>query len=672
MSNSIVIQNIKIPYATEGVIRTAQLDDTVTPADSVQLAVNMNFDRVGALTSRLGVQKYGPDFPLFSVNLPVRSFGSLQILNNSIVVASYSESNRNLDTSLFAGAVIAAGEAFVNTTVNRLRKAVFWMKKGGTPPGNMTAYIYAATGTAGTNAKPTGSPLATSEVVLADSIGTSYSLVTFKFEGLNRINFAASTTYVVVVAYNNGDGSNYVTLGLNSPSAITGNASYSGDLSTWSAVGSQNLCFYVYGSIPGGSHYLYTQIENEYFVQSGDGSVGGRTDLGAEGRTGVKARYAQFLNYLWRVNGADNTNVATANGGAWGTTLVPAGFPRADFISAGFEGRVWVFDASNDVVYYTDIVQFVPPDIYTLSFDIDVNFIQNFSPQDGQTFTGCFRVPRALLVFKQNSIYRIYGATSVDAYPAYNVGTYSQESIIQAKDGIYFHHSSGFYQFNYDGQPTEISRRIIDFVRAIPLSKYPDIVGVWDQFDAVEWAVGPLTVEGVTFNNCVLRYTISTQVWTIYDYGHRLINSMIVYDDGVRVNKLIGTSSATSGNPTQDVCGTLDTGFTDFGDPIYWEFIDRWRTFTDMYAKSQSISGVNLYSENAAGANMFYQIQKDPVNKWGDIGTVDENNNSLFPNAATDDFDVVRLRVAGFSSGEPVVIHGVEILSVNVKGYDQN
>jgi len=118
--------------------------------------------------------------------------------------------------------------------------------------------------------------------------------------------------------------------------------------------------------------------------------------------------------------------------------------------------------------------------------------------------------------------------------------------------------------------------------------------------------------------------------------------------------------------------GVLDTGNTDFDEPIYWEFIDRWRSFTDMYAKSKNISGVNVYSENAAGSRVYFQSQKAPVNVWEPIGTVDQNSNSLFPNANTKDFTAGRLRMSGYTRGEPVVIHGIEILSIQDKGFDQN
>src|SRR5450830_993513 len=71
---STTLKNIEIQYPTEGVIRSAQLNDTVCPENSVQLAVNMNFDRVGAIQTRPGITQYlttvtGPD--------NIRSMGSL-------------------------------------------------------------------------------------------------------------------------------------------------------------------------------------------------------------------------------------------------------------------------------------------------------------------------------------------------------------------------------------------------------------------------------------------------------------------------------------------------------------------------------------------------------------------------------------------------------------------
>jgi hypothetical protein len=229
---------------------------------------------------------------------------------------------------------------------------------------------------------------------------------------------------------------------------------------------------------------------------------------------------------------------------------------------------------------------------------------------------------------------------------------------------VYFHHSSGFYKFNYDGQPTEISRRVIDFVKAIPRTYYESVTGIYDGYDAVKWSVGPVTVEGVTYANCQMRYTISTQVWTIYDYAAIGITALIRFDNGTIIEQVVGTSVG--------VVGKLDTGTTDLGLPIYYEVIDRWRSYTEMYAHSKSISGVMVLTENAGGAALQYQTQKAQPNVWQPIETVNENFASLFPNANTDDFNTSRLRLSGNTIGTSIIVHGIELLSVQDKGLDQN
>ena len=479
------LKNIKIPYPNEGVVRSAQLSDTVAPTNSVQIAVNMNFDQVGAVKTRPGVATYATQQAG-----AISSFGTLNVL--------------------------------------------------GSQP---TLYV---------------------------QVGTA----------------------------------------------------------------------------------LYGYIANTFYPV--------RT-LSVT----TRARYAQYLNQIWMCNGHAGDPIMSSPGGSSNFTSanVPAGFPKADFISAGQEGRLWVADSSTDTLYYTDIVQFNGT-YQPLTFTLATNFIADFSPQNGQSITGLFRVPRALLVFKQNTIFRVYGAYSVDPYPAYNVGTYSQESIVQAKDGVYFHHSSGFYKFNYSSQPTELSRRVIDFVRAIPRSYYGNVQGVWDGFDSIEWSVGPITVEGVSYSNCVMRYTISTQVWTIYDYPENNITSMIRYDNGANIQSLMGTVAGR--------IGSLDTGNDDFGQPIYYELIDRWRSFTPMYSRSKNLSGLMIMSENAAGARVEYQIEKSQPNVWTYIDTVDTEFDALFPNANTDDFSRVRLRLSGNTNGEPMLFYGIEVLSVQDKGLDEN
>jgi hypothetical protein len=375
------------------------------------------------------------------------------------------------------------------------------------------------------------------------------------------------------------------------------------------------------------------------------------------------ARYTQWLGYTYMCNGINA--VMASNGGNFTAVagIVPASFPVVDYIHGGFEGRLWGVVSATDSLYYSNIVAFDPnTGVSTVTFAL-ANFI-NISPLDGETITGVMRVPKALLVFKQNSIYRVYSASNVDSYPAYNVGTYSQESIIRAKDGIYFHHSSGFYKFAFDGQPVEISRRVSDFVKAIPRSYYSKVTGIWDGFDAVKWSIGPVTVEGVSYTNCMLRYTISTQVWTVYDYPTNVINAMIRYDNGTTVDQVMGTSLGK--------LNTMDSGYTDLTEDIYYDLVDRYRSFTDMYSKSKSISGATIITENAAGARLEYRHEKSPPNVWTYLDSVKDNYDALMPNVTTEDFNSVQLRLTGRTSGTPIIVHGIELLALQDKGLNEN
>ncbi len=412
-------------------------------------------------------------------------------------------------------------------------------------------------------------------------------------------------------------------------------------------------------NIQGGVKKLFSQVTTDISVWTGSAWSTVRTAT-----TTNKARFSQWLNRLYMVNGVDALQVSSGSTFSAEAGFVPATtMPVGDFVQAGFDGRIWIASKASDALYYSNIVQFTPPSTYSITYTA-TNYIQTLSSQDGESISGLFRVPRALLVFKQNHIYRVYSASNVDPYPAYNVGTYSQESIVQAKDGLYFHHSSGFYKFNYDGQPTEISKRVIDFVRAIPVSTYENVVGIYDGFDAVKWSMGSVTVEGVTYSNLQMRYTISTQVWTCYDFADKSITALIPFNDGTNIYQVCGTSTGR--------VGQLDYGNTDFGDKIIFDFIDRWRSYTEMYSKAKSVSGAMVSSLNGAGTQFQYQNQKFGVNEWNDLGTLDENYNSLFPNANTEDFNISRLRLTGASSGTPIVFCGIEILTIQDKGFDQN
>lgn len=363
-----------------------------------------------------------------------------------------------------------------------------------------------------------------------------------------------------------------------------------------------------------------------------------------------KARYSQFLNYVYTVNGHSGDPIQTFDGTSYSATNVGS-LPKGDFVQAGYGGRVWVGDNDTDRVYYTDIVS------PSGSITGGAGYIEKLSPQDGFSMTALVRHPRALLVFKQDYIIRVYSPSAYDLYPAYFVGTYSQESVVSTKAGIFFHHSSGFYQFQYDGQPQEISRRIYPIIKAIPRSQYEKIFS-WEDPDHVYWAIGNITLSGVSYQNVVCVYTISTKVWSIFSYRKQL-NCVVKYDTGTVLENILGTEDG--------YVPTFNSGFTDLSEDIYFELITRWMGFGDVYKLKQA-KGFAVQHLNGGSVECSSQINKETSNTWEKLigltdAVVDTNKD-----CETKEFNKLRLRYSGYTSGTQIVLQNAKFLLVEDKG----
>lgn len=165
------------------------------------------------------------------------------------LISSYSETNQNTTTNIYgAGNYDSAAQTFIGDGTI-LDSCKFYLYKGGSPTGNMTALLYAVTGTPGTGATPTGSALATSDTIDVSTLTGSYALTTFTFSGANRVTLTNSTNYFITVFYNNGSGTNKVWVGAGTGSLPGGaNAARHIDTDFWYAWGGVAVCFYVYGS----------------------------------------------------------------------------------------------------------------------------------------------------------------------------------------------------------------------------------------------------------------------------------------------------------------------------------------------------------------------------------------------------------------------------------------
>jgi hypothetical protein len=180
---------------------------------------------------------------------------------------SYSESNQDQYESIRVvhpatgsnGYNSARYQSFKPSNTVPLTSCKFYLKKVGSPVGNLAAILYAQTGTYGSSDLPTGNVLATSvSVAMAGLSASSFALFEFTFDGTYTLT--SGTAYVLVVyaadATTLDTTTNYILVGADesSPSHAGLGGGYDHGIPGWWYSGTvvytpfYDLCFYVYGS----------------------------------------------------------------------------------------------------------------------------------------------------------------------------------------------------------------------------------------------------------------------------------------------------------------------------------------------------------------------------------------------------------------------------------------
>lgn len=283
-----------------------------------------------------------------------------------------------------------------------------------------------------------------------------------------------------------------------------------------------------------------------------------------------------------------------------------------------------------------------------ITWDRSTDFV-DINPGDGEGITGLKKFSLELLVFKPNYIYR-FRTSGVDPDPLIKIGTRSQESIVEGQKGLYFHHDSGFYRYS-GGYPTLISKPVQDIADAIPFSQYPSIVS-WNDNDHIYFSIGNVTIretkESQTIKNCVLRYTESSDTWTVYSYANE-IRRAITYTRGTTLSRLVATDHG--------VVATHNSGTTDLGNPIKFRFKTKWYDW-DGIAESKVIQELFAVCEKAQASELY--CQTDENTKWEQIGEIKELVN-YFKNVSMR-FKRIRFMWQGTTKLEASIFKSIEIV----------
>lgn len=158
------------------------------------------------------------------------------------LVDSYSESNKD-NNFIMPTNYSDIGQSFTVSKAGKLSRCQFYLSKSSSPSGNILAKLYAHSGTYGTSSITTGAALATSDAIVASTVGAGYALITFTFSGANQYPLALGY-YCINCNYS---GAAAINIGEDESSPGHGGNLILG-LTTQYAAG--DLCFYVYAKTP--------------------------------------------------------------------------------------------------------------------------------------------------------------------------------------------------------------------------------------------------------------------------------------------------------------------------------------------------------------------------------------------------------------------------------------
>lgn len=395
----------------------------------------------------------------------------------------------------------------------------------------------------------------------------------------------------------------------------------------------------------GTNRYLLTSLGTSVYYLSGATWTNTRTIA-----SGYKSRFSTFLNYVFMVNGIDSTAVWNGSG-SWSTSGNAANAPIGKYIE-NFRTRMWIAGNSTfpDRLYYTDVPTAAASPVVVWDTNVATGNWIDISPSDGENITGLKRAKNILLVFKQNHIYQVASVNDTEPDPKIYVGTYSQESIVSDQDSIYFHHPTGIYKYQ-GGGVSLISKPVQDWIDGMSVSAYDDVCG-WTDDDHVYHSIGDVTVDGNSYSNVVLRYTISSKVWTVYTYPTKPLFASN-YNDGTTIYHVVGDDD---GNVIK-----MNTGNDDLGTPIPITVVTRPYTFDGLFSTTKSISSIAAEFSKAEGMKLSYRVDDDNINKYTDCMVLKKAGE---PTTVSIKGNKIWFRLSGYSKGEPFTFDGIEVLNI--------
>lgn len=356
-----------------------------------------------------------------------------------------------------------------------------------------------------------------------------------------------------------------------------------------------------------------------------------------------KTRFVTFIDYVFRVNGADVVK-SSANASTWGTTNCPATIIPA--YAAVFQDRVYLANgiSSNlSRLWYSSLPSAGAITWTTASDFIDIN------PDDGDQITALENNGNRLLIFKRRSLYRwTFGQVEPDRL--IGVGTSSQESVKTNFDvGItFFANQFGVYAYT-TGRPKLISRKIQPFIDGV--SDWAEVYGEVDR-DHYYLFVGNVTVDGRSYVNTMLVYNIPLDAWVVYTLGDKVTwMSRFIVTQPIEKIYLGGNTGKTYLflDGKTDYSPTTSSAEPQNVRSISAEFVSK--EYILSFPNRTNLNWIDVFSSMRVEAGVFYDV--DRQNDFVEVGNVTQSVTNF--RTSKRECNSVRIKIADNSKNDSVV-----------------
>jgi len=404
---------------------------------------------------------------------------------------------------------------------------------------------------------------------------------------------------------------------------VLGLYQFIGDLGT-----TEKLLASVYGSTYGYTSSVFSE------VNTGDNNT-------------ASVEYETFLDEVVRVNGV-NTPETSPDGLNWGTSLSwdTANMPIGKFVKV-YKDQVIVagVPANPDTLYISSV-----PSSGRISWTSDNREIV-VNPEDGQNITGLGEVSSLLIVFKDHAMYR-WNNRSTDADMIVNIGCSSQKSIVNCGSALAFFNEKGFWLTSGE-QPIKISRKIQKFIEG-RTSTFA--VPCYGNEDYLYGSLGTCVVNGTTYDNVVVRYSMLSKEWVVYKYPFE-IRAFARYTDttdkivvGTSLGKIIWIENKDA----------YDDDGTEIGFEIETHDID----FGSQGLPKEISEMVLAYCRNPYSMIIQYKANNE---QWNNFGVLDKEIGKFAINEGIKG-NYFKFRAVGLSKNR-TRFQGLELTNVSITGY---